>query len=65
MHLCLTKSSYNRDNDDDGDDDCLQKISKYKCLQSFSPEISGEEGSISHSLSWFISDSLSVLERGF
>ena len=62
MHLCLTKSSYNHDNDDD---DCLQKIPKYKCLQSVSPEISGEEGSISDSLSWFISDSLSVLERGF
>lgn len=60
MHLCLTKSNYNHDNDDD---DCLQKISKR--LQSFSPEISGEEGSISDSLSWFISDSLSVLDRGF
>lgn len=65
MHLCLTKSSYNHDSDDDGDDDCLQKISKYKCPQSSSPEISGEEGSISDSLSWFISDSLSVLKRGF
>lgn len=55
-----TRSSYN-----DDDVDCLQIIAKQNCLQSFSPQVSGEEGNISDSPFWFISDSLTALEKGF